>query len=320
MSNSIITVENRTVNYYLSVPPNLFYAMRRLVGKNRSDQYAYMADSVKISVKGADCRLMWIQGPDPQKSGNIIYHTLFECPKDADAFTFTSSLFFDIDERHLQFVRVAYADKPAVFLYEGVLSSTNPDFEVESLKAGGSLFINRLYSFFSLGVEHLLTGYDHILFLLSVILVTASFMSTLKVITSFTIAHSITLALAFTGTISLPSAIVEPLIAATIIYVSIENLFRSDFSNRWIVTFFFGLVHGLGFVGALKDITVSTSELATSVVSFNIGIEICQIAIIAVFFPILHFIRKQPWGHMFERVASVLIAISGTYWLVTRLL
>ena len=201
-----------------------------------------------------------------------------------------------------------------------MLSSNNPDIEVESLKAGGSLFVSRLYRFFTLGVEHFLTGYDHILFLLSVILVTASFMTTLKVVTSFTIAHSITLALAFTGTISLPSSIVEPLIAATIIYVSIENLFRHDFSNRWVITFFFGLVHGLGFVGALKDITVSTSELLTSVVSFNIGIEIGQIAIIAVFYPILNYIRKQPWGFMFKQVASVLIAIAGAYWLVTRLL
>jgi len=169
VSNSIITVKNRSINYYLSVPPNLMSAMRKLVGKNSSDHYAYISDSLEASVTGSNCRLERIIGPELQKSGNSIYHALFECPKNADALTFTSRLFFDIDERHLQFIKVAGADEPANFLYETVVSVNSPGIEIESVKAGGSLFINRIYRFFLLGIEHFLTGYDHILFLLSVI-------------------------------------------------------------------------------------------------------------------------------------------------------
>lgn len=319
VSNSIITVKNRTVNYYLSVPPNLLSAIRQLVGKDRNRHYAYIADSIKLSVKGSDCRLVKIQGPDPQESGNSIYHALFECPEEADSFTFTSTLFFDIDERHLQFARVADADKPGEFLFEEALSSNRPTLEVESLKAGGSLFVSRVYRFFILGVEHFLTGYDHILFLLSVILVTATFMTTLKVITSFTIAHSITLAMAFTGLISLPSTFVEPLIALSIVYVALENLRGGDFSKRWIITFLFGLVHGLGFVGALKEITVSESELVTSIFSFNLGIEGGQVLIIAAIYPLLHYFRKHTWWLMFQRFASLSIGIAGLYWLISRI-
>lgn len=319
VSNSIITVEQRTVNYYLSVPPNLLSAIMQLVGKNKSDHYAYIADSIGASVEGSKCRLVNIQGPDLQKSGNTIYHAEFECPKDAEAFTFTSRLFFDIDERHLQFTRVADADNPAEFLYESLFSLNSPVIKVESLKEGGSLFLGRIQRFFLLGVEHLLTGYDHILFIFSVILVTTTFASTLKVITSFTVAHSITLAMAFVGLISLPSTVVEPLIALSIVYVALENLRGGKFGNRWIVTFLFGLVHGLGFVGALKQITVSESELITSILSFNLGIEGGQALIIALIYPLLYYSRKQAWWLIFQRFTSVVIGFAGLYWLIVRL-
>ena len=180
VSNSIITVENKTLNYYLSVPPNLVFAMRQLVGKNKSDHYAYIADSIEASLGGANCRLEKIFGPDLQKSGNTVYHAQFECPKEAEpshgeAFTFTSRLFFDIDERHLQFARVAYAERPAEFIHEALVSVKSPVIKVESLKEGGSLFLGRIQRFFLLGVEHLLSGYDQILFLFSVVLVTTTF-------------------------------------------------------------------------------------------------------------------------------------------------
>lgn len=324
VSNSIITVENGNVNYYLSVPSNLVSAMKQLVGKNKSDHYAYIADSIEASVGGSNCRLERLLGPDLQKSGNSVYHAQFKCPQKGDALkdgalTFTSRLFFDIDERHLQFTRVADANRPAEFLYESLFSVSSPVIKVESLKEGGSLFFGRIQRFFLLGVEHLLTGYDHILFLFSVILVATTFGSTLKVITSFTVAHSITLALAFIGLISLPSSVVEPLIALSIVYVALENLRGGNFSKRWMVTFFFGLIHGLGFVGALKEITVSESELIASILSFNLGIEGGQALLIALIYPLLYLARKRSWWPVFQRFASVIIGIAGLYWLIGRL-
>ena len=115
--------------------------------------------------------------------------------------------------------------------------------------------------FLLLGIEHILTGYDHLLFLLSLLIVTRSFWPAFKIITYFTIAHSITLALAGLNIIDIPGNIVEPLIAATIVYVAVENILRDGKpkGRQWL-TFFFGLVHGFGFAAVLREMGISSYE------------------------------------------------------------
>jgi len=193
------------------------------------------------------------------------------------------------------------------------------EFHVVDVKTGGAATLERATAFLKLGIEHLLTGYDHILFLLTVV-VGISFIESLKAVTSFTLAHSITMALAFLDAVSLPSRIVEPLIAVTVIYVAFENIMRTNIRRRWIWTFFFGLVHGLGFVDALKLITVSRSELVLSLVSFNVGIELGQLLVLVLAVGALRYVRQYSWNARFNRGFSACVGLLGFVWLGQRIL
>jgi hydrogenase/urease accessory protein HupE len=180
----------------------------------------------------------------------------------------------------------------------------------------------QIYSFVLLGVEHILTGYDHILFLISLLLVTSNFGQILKIVTAFTLAHSVTLTLAVLNIVTLPSQWVEAAIALTIIYVASENLWKKNFDHRWALTFGFGLIHGLGFSGALREIQIPQSNLFTSLASFNLGVEMGQMLVVTACFVLLKLLRKQlkpaQWQLNFQRVASVGIVIMGVIWLFER--
>ena len=122
------------------------------------------------------------------------------------------------------------------------------------------------WSFLRLGIEHIWTGYDHLLFLAGLLIVCSRVRTIIGIVTSFTVAHSITLGLAATDTFNLPGRLVEPLIAATILYVGAENLIRrgTEPSGRWIIAFAFGLVHGFGFASALRELNLPRTGLAAS--------------------------------------------------------
>jgi len=179
------------------------------------------------------------------------------------------------------------------------------------------------WAFLKLGVEHLLTGYDHLLFLLGLLVACRRFSSMALMITSFTLAHSLTLALAALDVVTLPGQVVEPLIAASIVFVGVENLLRREEpKGRWALTFTFGLVHGFGFAGVLKSIGLGSAgaPLLASLFSFNLGIELGQLALTALFFPLLWRLGKLPVFARYGRTAiSVVVALMGTYWLVQRI-
>jgi hydrogenase/urease accessory protein HupE len=176
--------------------------------------------------------------------------------------------------------------------------------------------------FFLLGIEHILTGYDHLLFLLALLLVCTSFRSAALVITCFTLAHSLTLGLATFDLVRLPASVVEPVIAATIVYVGIENIVRRDhLRGRWLLTCVFGLVHGLGFAGVLRDLGVgaSGSGVAMPLFSFNLGVETGQLAIAALVLPVLLAARRRPaFAARWVPACSALISLAGMWWLLDR--
>jgi hydrogenase/urease accessory protein HupE len=180
------------------------------------------------------------------------------------------------------------------------------------------------FAFLKLGVEHILTGYDHLLFLFALLVVCRDLRSILTVITCFTIAHSITLALATLNIVRLPGRIVEPMIAASIAYVGIENLIRGDSPKwRWLITFSFGLVHGLGFADALREFGIRSGSygMVLPLVSFNIGVEIGQLSVAAAVLPILWQLRKDPFFvRQWVPVCSVVVALAGSYWMVDRIM
>ena len=173
-----------------------------------------------------------------------------------------------------------------------------------------------------LGYTHILPkGLDHILFVLGIFLLSPRLKPMLLQITAFTIAHSITLGLSIYGIVSLPSPIVEPLIALSIAYVAIENLLTRELKPwRIALVFMFGLLHGLGFAGVLRDLGLPRDQFLTALVTFNLGVEGGQLTIIAVaMLAVLPFMTKSWYRQRVVIPASLLIAAVGLYWFVVRL-
>jgi hypothetical protein len=178
------------------------------------------------------------------------------------------------------------------------------------------------HHFFSLGVEHIAGGYDHLLFLAGMLLVVRTFGQAAAIITAFSAAHALALVLACLGWLSVPAAIVEPLIAASVVWVGIENVVRREVPGRWLPAFGFGLVHGLGFASALAELGVggTPAALAARLAFFNAGIEIGQLALAAAIVPVLYLARRSPVTFAWTRVAgSIGVACAGAYWMVERL-
>jgi len=180
-------------------------------------------------------------------------------------------------------------------------------------------------TFFKLGVEHIWTGYDHLLFLFGLLVVCIRFRSSVAIISCFTLAHSLTLALATIDLVNLPSRYTEPLIAASIVYVGVENLVRrgAEPRGRWALTFLFGLIHGFGFASVLRELGVGQGGhgLALPLFSFNLGVELGQIAIAALVLPLIWRLRKnEKFVRYGVPALSVIVALAGLYWLLERTL
>jgi hypothetical protein len=174
--------------------------------------------------------------------------------------------------------------------------------------------------FLKLGIVHIFVGYDHIAFLLALLLAGGSTLAIVKIVTAFTAAHSVTLSLAALDIVTLSPVVVEAGIALSIVYVAAENLFTPRPQGRWIVSFLFGLVHGFGFAGVLKELALPSSGLVGSLVTFNVGVEIAQVAIVALVVPALYGLTRTRLHAPLTRVASVVILSLGLFWLYQRVL
>lgn len=171
------------------------------------------------------------------------------------------------------------------------------------------------------GFEHIVPkGLDHILFVLGLFLLSARLRPLLWQVTTFTAAHTLTLALSMLDVVSLPSSVVEPLIALSIAYVAVENLFTQELRPwRPALVFAFGLLHGLGFAGVLSDVGVPKGEFVAGLVCFNLGVEIGQLAVIAAAWLLVGWFRGQKWYRKaIVMPASAAIALMGLYWAVER--
>jgi hypothetical protein len=240
------------------------------------------------------------------------------------------SLLFDVDPSHRGLVQWiapgSLASQPLVF-------STDSAEQAMQLQAPSAW--KTLKQYVVEGIWHIWLGYDHILFLLSLLLpavlvrmqrhwepapsLRRSLVEVLKVVTAFTLAHSITLSLAVLGFVSLPSRFVESTIAASIIVAALNNIRGSIEKKRWVMAFAFGLIHGFGFASALADLGLPQGALALALVGFNLGVEIGQMAIVAVFVPIAFALRGTGfYRRVLLPVGSILIAIIAAYWFAQR--
>lgn len=223
---------------------------------------------------------------------------------------------------HRQFV--SFQEGNGKEFTEDLLDAANNIFTVNLSSAPAQVAATKPHSFgefFLLGVHHIWTGYDHLLFLFALLIVCDSFGSIAKIVTCFTLAHSLTLALATLNIVQIKSSITEPAIAASIVYVGLENIFRHGHpKGRWLLTFAFGLVHGFGFASVLREMDIAKAgSVVVPLVSFNLGVEVGQIAVAAVILPLLWRLKKTPsFGPRWIPACSVLVSAAGAYWFIER--
>jgi len=238
------------------------------------------------------------------------------------------SLFFDLDPTHRGLLRVEQAKDSQT----GILSPERPRLE---LRAEGRSKLEQFADYVREGVWHIWVGFDHILFLLSLLLpsvfiamgkgwqpadrFSSAFWDVFKVATSFTVAHSITLSLAALSVIQLPSRLVESAIALSVVLAALNNVWPLVHGRRWVVAFGFGLIHGFGFASVLTDLGLPQGALLVALVGFNLGVEAGQLAIIAAFLP-LAFALRRTWVYrrLVFLVGSAAIAVVAGIWLVER--
>jgi hydrogenase/urease accessory protein HupE len=178
------------------------------------------------------------------------------------------------------------------------------------------------WRFLELGVHHILSGYDHLMFVAGLLLAARRTRELAAALTAFTAAHSVSLVLVVMGGVHLDPSIVEPLIAASIAWVGLENLLRRPHQTRWLLIFAFGVIHGFGFAGALTELGFGSSavDVAVALFSFNAGVEAGQFAVAATLLPLVYVMRSRPvWQERLLPLCSATIVLAGGYWLVERL-
>ena len=251
----------------------------------------------------------------------VTFRNSFSCGNVAGDIVYRSTVLTATDPSARQVVLIgAGANAPQALLDAGNTTVT--------LSAPAPSLISTMQRYLVTGIEHIFLGYDHIAFLVAVVLWARRLIPVIKIVTAFTIAHSITLSLAALNVVVIPSSVVEPAIAASIVFVAVENFFSRDIDRRWRVAFVFGLIHGFGFAGALRDVGLPPNAVATALAAFNVGVEIGQVAIVSIVVPMLIALdrlmtpdRTKPLrAASLVYALSVLIGLLGSYWLLTRVL
>jgi hydrogenase/urease accessory protein HupE len=241
----------------------------------------------------------------------------FAAPQDLGVLQARVAFFSELTSQHRALVTVRWGEQLQELVRLGPA-----DVEVARWKpAPGPLAIAGDYLLW--GVEHILIGYDHIAFLLALLLVARSGRQVLVIVTAFTAAHSLTLLLAALDLLRVPARLTEAAIALSIVYVAVENLLVRVTRHRGVLTAAFGLVHGLGFAGVLQErlTDLSGAALVLPVLSFNVGVELGQLAIVALVFPLLRWLRREDprRQRLIVRVGSAPILLLGLFWLAQRL-
>lgn len=288
---------------------------------------------IAVSAGAAPCAANLVDAGLTEEDG-LLLSGRWDCSSSDSPFAIELALLDDVARGHRHIARVvtATATHDEVLFGDHRKVTIAPEVEVTVAPSSASegsdpkLRSNAdhgtgFWSLFTMGMEHIFTGYDHLVFILGLVLVRARLRSLVAVVTAFTVAHSMSLALAVLGVWAPRPSIVEPAIALSIAYVGVENFFVKDASKRWRITFPFGLIHGFGFAGALRELALLPSAVPSALVSFNLGVEAGQLVVLALLLPIVLFVRDKAW---FEprgvRLVSGAVALAGGAWFVSRVI
>jgi hydrogenase/urease accessory protein HupE len=283
---------------------------------------AYVAEHTAVlGEDGVSCR-PGAGSVAPDGDGVVVRMSWF-CAAVADPLRYRSTVLIDVSPDARQVVLIAAGPNAA----QDLLDASRTETPLTAARAPSLLQVIGRY--IEAGIAHIFLGYDHIAFLTAVVLWARRFWPVVKVVTAFTIAHSITLSLAALDIVRIPSAVIEPAIAASIVYVAAENFLSRDVDKRWRDAFGFGLIHGFGFASALQEFGLPRSALVPTLASFNMGVEIGQITIVSLVVPALlgmdrllasdrevvaRPIRPAPAVY----VISAMIIVLGSYWFLAR--
>jgi len=303
------------------------------VKARHTDIAAYVMSRLRLGPASAPCP-MQVTGQmiDDHSDGayNVLRFTAV-CAAAPKTLAVEYHLFFDLDPQHRGLVRLEYQGATRA----GIMSVDHAEQKFTLAK------LSRWEQFLDYGNEgvwHIWTGFDHILFLLSLLLPAvfvrsrvsgraweaapnfrAALLDVVKVVTAFTVAHSITLSLAALGVINLPSRLVESAIALSVVLAALNNIRPIVFERRWVIAFSFGLIHGFGFASVLADLGLPQESLLIALIAFNLGVELGQLTIVGIFLPIAFALRRT-W--LYRRIlfvyGSAAIALIALLWLVQR--
>lgn len=266
---------------------------------------AYLMSQVTVENHGHPCPGEADEPDFLDKGGSFFFiqRLHYRCLRSLEEAEITYNLLFDIDPRHqgLAHVRAFGGESEHVFRSQS-----------RTLRLGHPLgVLDNVRDYLQLGVEHIFTGYDHLAFLFGLLIIAAAVGATppggpagksgmrrglgyvMRIVTAFTIAHSVTLCASALGWVALPSRLVESFIAVSIGYVALENILRPEPRHRFLLTFSFGLMHGFGFASVLKEVGLPKAGLLWSLLSFNLGVELGQLAVVVLGFPVLFLLARH---------------------------
>jgi len=291
---------------------------------------AYALARLKLSSEGVDCPMRVTEHLiDSHTDGAYaVLRLQASCAAPVATLSVDYNLLFDVDPQHKGLLKLTHGASTSTAIFA-------PDARSQALQVAAPARWRQFADYVKHGVWHIWIGFDHILFLVSLLLpavlirrdgqwqgretLRASVIDVLKIVTAFTLAHSLTLSLAALGALSLPSRLVESLIAASVILAALNNLWPLVHRWRALVAFGFGLIHGFGFASVLADLGLAQGALVLSLVGFNVGVELGQLAIVALFLPLAYLLRR---GLFYRRVVvaggSALIALLALVWLAER--
>ena len=291
---------------------------------------AYALARLTVALDGAACPLRANGHLVDQHSDGAYAVLRFEaqCARAGPALDLGYNLFFDLDPQHKGLLRLEYAGTTRTAIF-------SPDAARQSFELTRPSRLAQFIDYGREGVWHIWIGFDHILFLLSLLLPAVllqlrkgwqaverfkpALWDVFKIVTAFTVAHSITLSLAALGVITLPTRLTESAIALSVVLAALNNLFPLFQRRRWMVAFSFGLIHGFGFASVLADLGLPRDALLLALVGFNLGVEAGQLAIVSVFLPAAYWLRRTA---LYQRVVflggSACICVLATIWFIER--
>ena len=289
--------------------------------RNKHDQIAaYALSRLTLSSGEEPCRTSAREHLIDKHTDGAYEVLLFTaiCQSTVDQLGADYRFLFDLDAHHKGLLRLTHGPMTATAIF-------SQDAPRQQFMIGTISRLRQIRQYAHEGIWHIWLGYDHVLFLLALLLPAVlrrianrwepapDFFSALgevvAIVTAFTVAHSITLSLASLGVISLPSRLIESAIAASVAFAGVSNLYPALTQRRWLIAFLFGLIHGFGFASVLSDLGLPQGSLALSLVSFNLGVEVGQLAIVAVFLPLAYGLRKS-WTY------QRLVLVSGSLGIV----